>query len=84
MVLDTARDDNTADPKSNSYQHFLDKTINENHNSRIAILQAQAWPCGQALEAKFSSTTNQREFYFAYRLGPHLDSQGTARVSVRQ
>jgi hypothetical protein len=84
VVLDTARDDNTADPKNNSFQHFQDKTINENHNSRVAIFTAQEYPCGVALETKFSSSTGQREVYLAVRLGGHLDSNGTARISVKQ
>ncbi len=84
VALDTNRADNTADPKSNSYQHFLDKTINENHNSRVAIFMAQEYPCGLGLERKLSSSTGQVETYFAVRLGAHLDSEGTARVSVRQ
>lgn len=84
VVLDTARDDNTVDPKSNSFQHFLDKTINENHNSRVAILAAQEYPCGLGLESKFSSSTGQTESYVAIRAGAHLDSDGTIRMSVRQ
>lgn len=84
VVIDTARDDNTADPRSNSYQHFLDKTINENHNSRLAILGAQQFACGVGLESKFSSSTGLTESYVAIRVGGHLDSDGTIRMSVRQ
>jgi hypothetical protein len=84
VVLDTARTDgNPSDPKSNTYQHFLDKTINENHNSRIAIFAAQGYPCGNAIEAKFSTTDGVREYYFASRLGDYLDNFGTARLSVK-
>ena len=84
VVLDTNRADNTADPTSNSYQHFLDKTINENHNSRIAILAAQEYPCGVGIESKLSSSTGQNEAYIAIRAGTHLDSVGTLRMSSRQ
>ena len=52
VVLDTARGDHLPDPTSNSYQHFLDKTIGENHNTRVAILAAQKYPCGIALETE--------------------------------
>jgi hypothetical protein len=82
VVVDTARDDNTADPKSNSFAHFQAKTINENHNSRLAIFSAQAYACGLGAERKFSSSTGNTETYLAVRLGGHLDSNGTARVSL--
>jgi hypothetical protein len=84
VVLDTSRADNTEDPKSNSYQHFLAKTINENHNSRLAISVAQHYPCGVGLETKLSTTDGTVEDYFALRLGNHLDSYGTARISTKQ
>ena len=83
VVLDTSRADNTANPNSNSYQHFLDKTINENHNSRMAFFLAQEYPCGAAIETKTSSTTGVVENYFALRLGNHFDSVGTVRISQR-
>lgn len=83
VMLDTSRDDNTADPKSNSYQHFQDKTINENHNSRIAFFAAQEYECGFAVETKTSTTTGQVEDYVGARFGTHLDSIGTLRISQR-
>ena len=86
VVLDTARTDDPTNvlPTGNSFQHFQGKTVNENHNSRVAILDAQEWPCGFGLEAKFSTSTNQREIYVAVRLGTHLDSNGTARISTKE
>ena len=86
VVVDTARPDDPTNilPSGNSFQHFQNKTVNENHNSRIAILDAQEWPCGIGLEAKFSTSTGKRELYVAIRLGAHLDSNGTARLSMRQ
>lgn len=81
VVLDTSRADNTSDPKSNSYEHFIAKSINENHNSRVAILSAQQYPCGVGIESKFSTSTGNRESYVAIRLGDHLDSDGTVRGS---
>lgn len=80
-ILDTSRDDNTADPKSNSFAHFQAKSINENHNSPVAIFTAQEYPCGVAVETKTSTSTGQVENYIAFRLGTHLDSVGTARIS---
>lgn len=85
VVLDTARTDDPTNvmPVGNSYQHFQDKTVNENHNSRLAIFLAQEYPCGFALESKLSTTTGFTESYVAARLGPHTDSLGTARLSTR-
>jgi hypothetical protein len=84
VILDTSRADNTVDPKSNSYQHFLDKTINENHNSRVSFAVAQQYQCGIGFETKLSTTDNKVENYFAIRLGNHLDSLGTVRISTKQ
>lgn len=77
VVLDTSRTNNT-------YANFLAKAINENHNSRVAPMAAQWYPCGLALESKLSSSTGQNEAYFALRAGDHLDSIGTIRISSRQ
>jgi len=85
VVLDTSKPDDPATtlPEGNSYQHFQSKTVNENHNSRVAIFSAQQWPCGFAIESKLSTSTGVREHYVAVRLGNHLDSIGTARLSTR-
>ena len=86
VVLDTARRDDPTNvlEEGNSYMHFVEKTVNENHNSRVAIMAAQWYPCGVAVERKLSTTTNQTESYVALRLGRHLDSAGTARLSIVQ
>jgi len=88
VVLDTAKPDDPTDATpndlANSFQHFKSKKVNENHNSRVAILDAQEWPCGLGLESKFSTSDNQREIYVALRPGAHLDSNGTARLSTKQ
>jgi hypothetical protein len=75
--------------QANSYGHYLKKSVNENHASRIAIHDAQEWPCAYGLETKSSSSTNSNEHYLAIRLaspalGGHLDSTGTVRASLRQ
>jgi hypothetical protein len=84
VVLDTARPDDPTNvlAAGNSYQHFQNKTVNENHNSRVAIFSAQQYPCGVGIESKFSTTTGNVESYVALRLGPHLDSEGTIRGST--
>jgi hypothetical protein len=69
---------------NNSFANYKAKTINENHNSRIAIHVAQHYQCGFGLETKISSSTGNVEAYFALRLGVHLDSAGTARISTTQ
>lgn len=84
VVLDTARPNDPSNtlPVGNSYRHFVEKTVNENHNSRVAIFAAQQYPCGVGLEQKVSTTTNSSETYVAQRLGRHLNSSGTARLST--
>lgn len=84
VVVDTNRNDGPADPKNNAYPNFVNKTINENHNSRIAFMSAQTWPCGVAVETKTSTSTGQVENYVAFRLGAHLDNAGTVRISKVQ
>jgi hypothetical protein len=69
---------------ANSFQHFKNKMVNENHNTRIAIHDAREWPCGVGLESKFSTSDSRTENYVAARLGDLLDSEGTARMSTKQ
>jgi hypothetical protein len=86
-VVDTSKPDDPADStpdQANSFQHFKNKTVNENHNTRISILDAQLWPCGLGVEKKFSTTDNVFEIYLAERLGPYLNNEGTARLSIKQ
>ena len=75
--------------QKNSWGHYLKKSVNENHQSRIAIHDAQEWPCGYGMETKFSSSTNLKEHYLAIRLaapafGGHLNNTGTVRASLRE
>lgn len=84
VVIDTNRNDGPGDPKNNTFANFQAKTINENHNSRVAIFVAQEYPCGVGVETKFSSSTGMDEIYAARRAGDHLDSNGTLRLSVTQ
>jgi hypothetical protein len=77
LVVDTAS-------THNSYANFVAKAVNENHNSRVAILATQLYPCGIGLERKLSTSTGETESYLALRLGRHLDSVGTARLSTTE
>jgi len=81
VLVDTSRNDGPGDPRNNLYQNYLNKTINENHNSRVAIFTAQLYPCGIGVETKKSTTTGKDEDYVAVRLGNHLNNEGTARLS---
>ena len=86
VVVDTNKLDDAANklPAGNSFAHFSAKTVNENHNSRIAILDSQLHVCGLGVETKLSTTDNTKESYVAIRLGAHLNNSGTARLSVKQ
>lgn len=68
--------------QTNSWANYQAKDINENHNTRVAVHDAQGTVCGVGYEKKLSSTTNQVEQYVAIRLGEYLCSEGTARLSV--
>lgn len=75
VVVDTSKGG------ANTYQNFQDKVINENHNTRVAILDAQIYDCGVGLETKTSTSTGSEEVYVAKRLGAYLNSAGTVRLS---
>jgi hypothetical protein len=76
--------DTRSQSRGSTYNDFLAKAVNENHNSRIAIVSAQLFPCGAGIESKLSTSSGTRETYFAARLGAHLNSAGTARISLVQ
>lgn len=77
-VFDGSKVDDPGDalPKGNSFAHFQAKTITENLNTRISFLDAQEHVDGLGAEAK------SKLAYVAIRLGKHLQSSGTARLSV--
>jgi hypothetical protein len=77
VVVDTGKSAN------NNYATFAAKAVNENHNSRVAIMLAQTHECGLGVETKYSSTDKSNEKYVAIRLGAYLDSAGTARLSMK-
>lgn len=71
-------------PPSNTYANATAKPnlINENHNSRVAIMTAQTFQSGIGFESKYSTSTGKREIYVAKRIGVHGASDGTIRYSV--
>jgi hypothetical protein len=83
VVLDTGKPANlTVTPATGStLANFKAKTINENHNSRLAILDAQQYPCGFGMETKVSTTLGLQEVAVAKRVGPYMNSLGTVRIS---
>jgi hypothetical protein len=71
----------TAKGTKNTYENFKSKTINENHNTRIAIFEALQNSIGK--EIKFSASTGFKEEYYANSI---VDSPfiplGVLRLSV--
>ena len=59
VLMDTSKGSN------NTFNNFDNKAINENHNSRSAMLQALLSKSGEGFEEKLSSSTNQTETYQA-------------------
>jgi hypothetical protein len=78
VVIDTAK------TTKNTYANYQNKLINENHNTRIAILNAQLQTSGIGYETKYSTTDKKSENYLARRLGAYLNNSGTARLSVKK
>ena len=95
VVVDTSKPDTTnsfANFKAGADPLTFSSAINVNHNSRIAILDAQLQICGAGAETKFSNTLGVAQNYVAIRLGnfaeglttakSYLNNDGTARISV--
>jgi hypothetical protein len=79
VVLDTSKSDTV-----NTFANFkLKDVINENHNSRVAILTALLSNAGTGYEEKFSTTELKFEAYHAQRMGSNpSNALGVVRVSV--
>lgn len=60
------------------------KSINENHNSRIAIMKSLLSASGRGYEVKRSTSTGAIETYLAVRLGTSSETPvGSVRISYR-
>lgn len=68
--------------KNNSWRKYQKGSLGINHNTRVAIMNAQKDPSGVGYERKLSHTTNRYEKYVAIRLGDYLESYGTIRLSM--
>ena len=76
---------NNVDTK-NTYPNYIAKSINENHNSRIAILKALLSASGRSYEVKRSTSSDPiaTESYVAVRLGTSSETAiGTMRISYK-
>ena len=67
---------------SNTWANYQDKSINENHNTRVAIFRSQFEQNGVGHERKLSSTTWEIQKSVAVRLGEYLNAAGSIRLSV--
>jgi hypothetical protein len=66
----------------NSYENFLKGDIEENHNTRVAIITALLDESGRGFEIKRSSLAGGKQVYQALRMGSRKDDPiGVVRVS---
>ena len=65
----------------NSLENFIMGNLGNAFNSRIAVLDAQAWPAGVGVETQFNFANNKYGSAVAVRLGPYLNNQGTVRLT---
>ncbi len=69
---------------NNSYQNFLDKLINENHNTRRPFMEVLLSDKVYAYEAKLSTSTKKYEERIVMRLGAsNLEPLGSIGLSVQ-
>jgi hypothetical protein len=90
VIFDSAQNGKTVtvDGNSvarNSYASFSKKLVNENHQSRLAILKSLLSASGRAYETKRSTSTGITETYVSIRLGQSTEAgMGTVRISYAQ
>jgi len=83
VYFDSKNKDNIpTDTTSNFFTNAGNKDINENHNTRACIMNAQLVADGVSFESKYSSSTGKYEDYVAMRIGPQGANFGTVRYSV--
>ena len=74
----------TSNTYANSQSKLEASRINENHNSRIAIIKSLLSASGRGYEVKRSTSTGQTESYLSVRLGTAPEVPvGTIRVSYK-
>lgn len=78
VAIDTSK-------SNNSFVNYQSKSINENHNSRLAIFTALASNAGTGQETKYSTTTRVQTYNYAQRMGlSPEESVGVLRVSISE
>ena len=69
---------------NNSFQHFLDKSITDNLNTRQWAMTALLSSAGIGYETKYSSSTRAKQIYKSYRTGMSAqESLGLIAVSFQ-
>ena len=77
VIVDTGKSTNT-------FSNYNDKKVNENHNSRIAIMCAQLslFGSGLGVENKYSTSTKTNQLYAGISVnGSRFNNSGTIRIS---
>lgn len=70
-------------PVINVFEDYTKKTVNENHNTRAAIMSALISNAGIGIEQKWSTSVGNFLQYLAVRIGINSEtSYGTIRVSM--
>ena len=73
----------TSKGANNTFANYQANTINENHNTRVAIMVALLGNSGVGNETKFSTSTGIKEAYNAIRMGLSTpEPLGCTRVSA--
>jgi len=83
VAYDSSRITSTNTTQQNTYSNYQAKTINENHNSRPAVITALISNSGVGKEQRWSSTTGTFQQYLAIRMGLNNEfAIGTIRISI--
>ncbi len=69
---------------ANGYCHYATKTVNENYNTRVAVINANQWRCGVGAETRFNTSSRLPEAFVAIRMGDYLDCTGVVMISQLQ
>lgn len=82
VVIDTGSDPAVSQSR-NTYEFYRNKTINENHNTRVEIMKALQSDVGSGTTTRFSTSDRRFETYLARRMGlSSVTPEGVIRVSV--
>jgi hypothetical protein len=83
-VFDSSRIGSSDVAKQNTLENANAKSINENHNSRLAIIAAMLNQSGVGTEKKYSTSTQGFEQALAHRIGKsQVESQGCIRWTLQ-